>query len=325
MENNQPKISVIVPVYNAENSLHRCLDSILNQTLQDLEVLLINDGSTDKSGSICDQYVEKDKRVRVFHKENGGVSSARNIGLKNMRGRYSIHCDSDDWVEKDMLYNLYKSLEATNADILICDFYTESSKGDMNYCIQKPRELTPTVVCEDLLLNKIHGSTCNKLIRNSFIYEANISFNEEVNYCEDLLFIIELLINKPVVTYLNQAYYYYLYHSKSITKSNSIDQIITLEKYVNTLKAILEPFPYYKRAINIQILNVKIILLNNTNVSSHDINKMWSGANKYLKYLDTNCVYKICLFFVFKGLYIVAGPIRYLLYLRRKMHSFIKG
>ena len=98
-----PEISIIVPVYNTEKWLRRCVDSILAQTFKDFELLLIDDGSTDNSGTICDEYVGKDPRVRVFHKSNGGVSSARNLGLNNVRGKYIAFCDSDDWVENNYL------------------------------------------------------------------------------------------------------------------------------------------------------------------------------------------------------------------------------
>ena len=97
-----PKISVIVPVYNTEKYLRRCIDSVLAQTYQDFELLLIDDGSKDSSGAICDEYAAKDARVRVFHKENGGVSSARNLGLDNARGEWVTFVDSDDYIEKKL-------------------------------------------------------------------------------------------------------------------------------------------------------------------------------------------------------------------------------
>ena len=103
MINKNPKISVIIPVYNAEKTLHRCIDSILAQTFSDFEVLLIDDGSKDKSGEICDEYARKDSRIKVCHKENGGVSSARNTGLSKAMGEYVIHCDADDFIEPEML------------------------------------------------------------------------------------------------------------------------------------------------------------------------------------------------------------------------------
>ena len=105
---NSPKISIIVPVYNAEKYLHRCIDSILTQTFGDFELLLIDDGSTDKSGRICDDYVSKDHRIRIFHKQNGGVASARELGIIQAVGKYSIHVDADDWIESNMLEEMYK-------------------------------------------------------------------------------------------------------------------------------------------------------------------------------------------------------------------------
>ena len=112
-----PKISIIVPVYKAENYIHRCIKSLLSQTFTDFEILLINDGSPDKSGEICDEYAKSDKRIRVFHKENGGVSSARQCGIDNARGEYTIHVDPDDWVDPRMLEELY--LKAVEEKMLV--------------------------------------------------------------------------------------------------------------------------------------------------------------------------------------------------------------
>ena len=117
-----PKVSVIVPVYKAELYLPRCVGSILSQTFSDFELLLIDDGSPDCSGRICDEYAEKDSRIRVFHKENGGVASARQMGLDNAKGEYTIHVDPDDWVEPNMLEILNnKEIEITNINIFICE------------------------------------------------------------------------------------------------------------------------------------------------------------------------------------------------------------
>ena len=109
-----PKVSVIVPIYKAEAYLNKCVDSLLVQTLKDFELLLIDDGSPDNSGEICDRYAQKDSRVRVFHKENGGVSSARQCGIDNAYGEYTIHTDPDDWVESTMLEELYEKFEYVN-------------------------------------------------------------------------------------------------------------------------------------------------------------------------------------------------------------------
>ena len=114
-----PQISVIVPVYNAEKYLHRCIDSILAQTFSDFELLLIDDGSKDNSGRICDEYAAKDSRIRVFHKKNGGVSSARNMGLDNAKGDWITFVDSDDWVKQDYLYSM---ISQPDADLIMSSF-----------------------------------------------------------------------------------------------------------------------------------------------------------------------------------------------------------
>ena len=124
-----PLITIIVPVYNSEKTLHRCVDSILDQTYQNFEILLINDGSKDHSGDICDEYAKSDTRVRVFHKENKGVSAARNTGLDNAKGAWVSFVDSDDWISSEYLNVLYKEAIVTNADVVTCDFFEVVRNG----------------------------------------------------------------------------------------------------------------------------------------------------------------------------------------------------
>ena len=118
-------ISVIVPVYNVELYLEKCLDSILAQTYSDLEVLVIDDGSTDRCGEVCDRFAEQDHRIKEFHTENHGLSAARNLGLDQMQGKYVGFVDNDDWIEPDMYEMLFNIAEQTNADIVTCRFYKE--------------------------------------------------------------------------------------------------------------------------------------------------------------------------------------------------------
>ena len=118
-------ISIITPVYNTSKYLRRCLDSILAQTYQDWELLLIDDGSTDGSDTICDDYAKSDSRIRVFHKPNDGVASVRQLGVVEAQGEYSIHIDSDDWIEPEMLEALFDEAKRTDADIVVADYYHE--------------------------------------------------------------------------------------------------------------------------------------------------------------------------------------------------------
>lgn len=235
----QPKISVIVPVYNAEKYLHRCVDSILKQTFTDFEVLLINDGSTDQSPAICDEYAKTDSRVRVFHKENGGVSSARNVGLQNMRGEYSIHCDSDDFYHKDILLTLYNEASRSNADLIWCDFYVVKKDNNMLVSSQKLTGNSYDFI-KGLLSKKLHGSMWNKLLRNSMIKDNALSFVDGIDMWEDLVFIIRYLLCTPKIVYLSRPLYYYVNNSESLCAQTEIKvkpilQKIVVVKYLKNL------------------------------------------------------------------------------------------
>ena len=127
------KVTIAVPVYNVESYIKRCLDSLLIQTLKEIEIILVDDGSTDDSGQICDTYSEKDNRIKVLHKKNGGLASARQAALENAHGEYFICCDSDDWVEPTMYEEMYAKAKETDADMVICDFafnYPDGSQKD---------------------------------------------------------------------------------------------------------------------------------------------------------------------------------------------------
>lgn len=201
-----PKISVIVPVYKAEKYLRKCVDSILGQTFRDFELLLVDDGSPDGSGAICDEYARKDSRVRVFHKENGGVSSARQYGLDQARGEYTIHADPDDWVEPGMLEALYGKAKAEGADMVICDFYVNDRRGQ-RYVAQRPTALDHESVLRDLF-QRLHGSLCNKLVRRACYSTFGVKF-PPIHLCEDLYVNVSLLLAPLRVAYVAQAFYHY--------------------------------------------------------------------------------------------------------------------
>ncbi len=214
--NDQPKISVIVAVYKAENYLTRCVDSLLCQTFQDFELLLIDDGSPDSSGVLCDCYAEKDNRVRTFHNENKGVSATRQFGIENAKGIYSIHVDPDDWVSPNMLEMLYQTALKDNVDLVICDYF-EVHRSKVKYVIQKPTSLFHGDVLKDLF-RTLHGSCWNKLIRLSCYTKYEVHFPVGINYCEDLYTWLLLLQNPLKITYLDSAFYYY----DRSTNANSI-------------------------------------------------------------------------------------------------------
>lgn len=204
-----PKVSIIVPVYKAEAYLHRCIDSLLNQTFQDYEILLIDDGSPDRSGKICDEYAKKDCRVRVFHKENSGVSSARQCGIDNALGEYTIHADPDDWVEPNMLEELYAKAKEKDADMVICDYYEEYSKLKKTiYKQQRPSNFDHDTVLKELF-QQLHGSCWNKLVRRACYKKYDVSFISEMTLCEDFYVNFKLLMNPIKIGYCSIALYHY--------------------------------------------------------------------------------------------------------------------
>ncbi len=217
-----PKISVIVPVYKAEAYLHRCVDSIVAQTFTDWELLLIDDGSPDRSGDICDEYAKKDTRIRVIHKENGGVSSARQRGLDESVGEYTIHADPDDWVEPEMLDELYNKAKEEDADMVICDFICEYKSGGVIFK-QQVDSYHADAILKKMFAQQLHGSCCNKLIRRECYCKYNVSFPKNIIRWEDLYVICSLLMHQIRIAYLPKAFYHY----DQMVNNNSIVRKVT--------------------------------------------------------------------------------------------------
>lgn len=211
---NNPKVSIIVPVYNVEQYLPRCIDSILTQTFTDFELLLIDDGSHDKSGKICDEYAEKDSRIRVFHKENGGVSSARNIGLYNAQGEWIAFIDSDDWVGDKWLNGFVSS--DLSADLIIQGFYAKNwpySKTTEEINVSLKEYLFKN---EDIVecINYLHmshnvGFLWCRFFKKRIIDDFNIQFNENFPLREDQEFIFHYMTKIDSVKTLAISEYHY--------------------------------------------------------------------------------------------------------------------
>lgn len=232
-------ISIIVPIYNAEKYLCRCVDSILSQTYTDFELLLIDDGSNDNSAIICDEYEKKDSRVKVFHNQNQGVSKTRQFGIDRAQGEYTIHVDSDDWVEPNMLKELYSASTLSKADVVICDFYVDM--GDSSIVIkQTPSSLDAKNVLRDMFFT-LHGSLCNKLIKRTCYSTFGISFPQDFSLCEDLFVVCSILKNDVNITYLPQAFYHYIQDANdlSITKVSGSSyeyDVMLLDRFSELMK-----------------------------------------------------------------------------------------
>jgi len=219
---NEIAISVIVPIYNMEKLMRKCLDSILTQTFHNYECLLIDDGSTDGSPAICDEYASQDPRFKAYHKPNGGLSDARNFGLAHAKGEYTIFFDPDDWVDSDCLKDMYAKAVETNADMVMCDIYYNDQYREF-YQKQEPSSLNHKEVLKDLVMGKIAGFTVTKLIRNSLYQRYNIKYPDDIYGCEDQYTMCALLMNNIQISYLPKAYYHYMQY-RNDTLSRRYDE-----------------------------------------------------------------------------------------------------
>ena len=225
-----PKVSVIVPVYKVEKYIGKCIESILSQTFKDFELILVDDGSPDSSGAICDQYAQKDARIRVFHKKNGGVSSARNYGLKEAKGRWLCFIDSDDNVDNTYLQDF--EIEKEDAEM-----YMQGYKHVMDGMVIRQfdfKRLTSNNIADILAYsedNFIINSSCFKLYRKDIVMDNRIQFDLNTSYGEDHLFSLAYLLHVSKVKFTQAVGYNYRIADGSLThiikKSNQLTYYIT--------------------------------------------------------------------------------------------------
>ena len=254
---NNPLVSIIVPVFNAEKYLERCINSIIKQTYQNIEIILVDDGSTDDSGSICEDFATKDRRFRVVHKSNEGVSSARQTGLDLARGEYVIHADPDDWVEPNWIEELVKYALEKKADITICGYYKECRFASS---IEKtaPTSLAKDDVLCDLLYGKIWGALWNKLIRKDCFKSLNVSFVQEMNLWEDLYVVTDLIFKGATVSHITLPLYHYdmFSNDSSIVRQPDINHIYSMIVYIDKFEPLLID-DRYKEAFYVRKFQLK--------------------------------------------------------------------
>lgn len=209
-------ISIIIPIYNVENYLRQCLDSIVAQTYQNFECILINDGSPDNSSDICREYVSKDSRFKYFEKDNGGVSSARNLGIEHSKGEYITFIDSDDWVDSDYLEALYTTLLEEGADITVSTYKQFNINDNCFYLHAFQRGYDKKIFTGPELIDNLqllssfdysYGSVCGKLVKS--VRVENIRFNEETTLGEDMEFWYKLFLISDKIVYINKDTYIY--------------------------------------------------------------------------------------------------------------------
>ncbi len=229
---NQALISVIIPVYNVEEYLRECVDSVLNQTYKNLEIILVDDGSTDSSGEICDEYLEKDERITVIHQKNGGLSAARNTGFSETNGNYVYFVDSDDYIDEKTLEILLETAEKDNSDIVFFDAISFADTYDFtvnqNY-LRKNKYLTGNgiAVFSELTKNKeFHSAVPLLFINKKILSDSNIKFIPDILY-EDMVFTYQIFCKAATVSQCPDALYHRRYRKNSIMTSSKTKKHFT--------------------------------------------------------------------------------------------------
>lgn len=260
-ENDMPKVSVVVPVYNCEKAIERCIRSILDQEYKDLEVIAVDDGSKDSSGEILDAIAKEDPRLRVIHKENGGVSKARNTALELIQGEYVQFLDSDDWIPTDSTKMLVKSAEELDVDLVVGYFYRVVGE---NVALQGSIETTAVLSLQEyaqLMMatpaDYYYGVLWNKLYKASIFKEFDLKMDENVKFAEDFIFNLEYLIHTKTIAPLKVPVYYYVKTEGSlVSQGMSLSKIYQMKTnvftyYNNFYKNVLDEKDYRKDRLQI--------------------------------------------------------------------------
>lgn len=264
-----PFFSIITPVYNAEKYIGKCIESVLSQTLPDFELLLVDDGSPDNSGRICDEYAAKDTRIKVFHKENGGVSSARNCGLDNATGNYVIFLDADDWLTDNALQVCYENIITYNLDLLQFSIQGVRDDGKFSESTTFTRNSTATLTpVRYLNAGQVQVCAGGSCIKRDIVEKNNIRFKTNIKLAEDQLFIISSILHSERVKFENITLYNYLDNPSSATHANkSVDVINSIKE----IEKFVKDHPLSKGLLERQTINFICILLRNNDI---DINRI---------------------------------------------------
>lgn len=259
------KLSVVIPVYNSENYLAKCLESIIDQSFQNLEVILIDDGSTDKSPHICDMYSEKYRNIKTLHVKNSGPSAARNLGITLARGEYISFIDADDYIESDMMEKMIAAIEKFQGDIAICDYYidTESTnkRAIISYDIPENKSLNfkdiGNYIVPQLLSNGSNGGMCNKIYKSELLLtllQSGIKLNEKINYGEDHFYLMTLFKYVNSWVYVKKPLYHYIKrNNNSLTrkKRQLVERFEILNNFYKNRVSFAEHFNQNTVAIKI--------------------------------------------------------------------------
>ena len=279
-----PEVSIIVPVYNSESYLSRCIDSILNQTFTDFECIVIDDCSPDNCPAICDEYAKKDERIKVIHnQQNQGSSLSRQTGLVQAKGDYIQFVDSDDRIESNMLEEMYRKITADNLDMVYCDFYEEfSNRTVKNYPSGNADKIT---LIKYFLNFKIISSTVNRIVKKS-LWEK-ISF-PRASFAEDIFIVLQLLYYSNRMDYIDKPFYRYCYNPTSLCHDKNYDR--RTNEYFNSTASIIhfletkfDDISIFDPELSNRINKAKLaVILDRQTRDKHKLFELYPHSNKLI-------------------------------------------
>lgn len=284
-----PQISVVIPVYNVEKYLERCVKSVTQQTFTDLEIILVDDGSTDSSGVMCDKFAEEDDRIRVIHKENGGLSDARNTGIEAARGNYIGFVDSDDYIDLDMYEYLYTIISKEDADVAMCELYhCYAGKEIHTHPADYYQVVDRIEAIRCVLDSQITSVTAvNKLYRCEVLDNLRFRVGKTA---EDAFIMVDLLAKTKRVVITNAQKYYYFHRAGSITtKPFNQHDLDAVEAYEYNAKRALEISPTLADVVLLRRCWSRFYVLDKMMLSSGNYDT--SLANEYIRFLRKNFVF----------------------------------
>lgn len=257
-----PAISVIVPVYKVEKFISKCIESILNQTFRDFELILVDDGSPDNSGVICDEYAKKDSRIKVIHKKNGGLADARNVGLEASTGSFIGFVDSDDYIAEDMYEKLYTSCIMKNAEISVCGRYNVyENHATETFSLNQNQVWNSKEAISNLLVwNYIDSSACDKLFRRDLFSTLRFPIGK---YNEDVFIMVKLFDRAERIVHIGESKYYYFHRNDSITTELfSEKKLDLLDASGEVYRFVIDKYPdLSKRALSYKLLGIINVLI----------------------------------------------------------------
>ena len=286
-----PKISIIVPVYNVEEYIHRCIDSILAQTFTDFELILVNDGSPDQCGKICDEYAENDSRIKVIHKKNGGLSDARNAGLEIAQGEYIGFVDSDDYIEHDMYEKLIEACKEDNSQLAMCGRYKVLGEELKPMFSFKGRKIWQSREAIEKLLtwDNIDSSAWDKLFSRNLFEELRFPVGK---YNEDIYIMTQIIHQAGKIVHIGDAKYYYFHRLDSITTENfSEKKLDLLEANQKVTELVKKYYPHLE--MKVESFNLKGIIYLSGLLQDKHCKKEYSMSYNLIKKQLYNNIYKI--------------------------------